>query len=797
METLWRNLKHGIRLFAKNRGTTVVMILSLAFGIGTCTAIFSIVHGILLNPLPYSKPDELVRIFESNPAKGFDEFSASPLNFIDWKRLNQVFENMAAYEWSSVSLTGSGDPERLSAASVTTDLFSVLDVSPILGRTFSAAEGTPGKDNVALLTYGLWKRRFGGDPRIVGKSVRLDGTEHIVIGVMPRFFSFPSEETEIILPLAFDTLALSNRGAKWLGVIARLKPGINLLGAQQNMDLIAKNLADAYPDKNKQWGVRLRLLKDTLVGDVRKPVMVLFGAVLLVLLIGCANVAGLLLAENAARQQEMAIRTALGAKRKHLLLQLLTESVLISLIGGICGLLLALWTKDSILLWAEKFLPRVAEISINLQVLSFALGLSIVTGILFGILPAILITRPDAAMRSQSRAFTQGGTRTAFVVGEVALAMVLLCGAGLLIRSLYSMLDVSPGFDPHNLFHFTIQNPESRYPERSQVGVFHLSLLEQLKQIPGVHDAAAANLLPLTGEDWSHSLNFKGHEVPEADEPSAEYRVVSADYFRTMRIPLRSGRFFTDRDSNAAPLVSIINEAFAKRFVPGQNPIGQEVRIGDTIKDYRRIVGVSGNVKEFGLGSESVPVIYVPLAQRPLRYMNYVVRTDVDPVTFSTPVRQIIRSLDREMPIFQVGTMENVLSDSISRRKFTAYLLMFFAVTALALALTGLYGLLSYSVSQRTREIGVRIAMGAEPLHVLRLIFGSGIRLLIGGVVVGFLATLAATRILKGMLFQITATDPVTLAGVVISIIVVALLAMYLPAKRAAHVDPLEALRYE
>ncbi|MCI0605618.1 ABC transporter permease [bacterium] len=797
MESLWRNLKHGLRILRKKRGATLVMILSLAFGIGAATAIFSIVQGILLNPLPYHKPAELINVWESNPSQGMDQFSASPLNYLDWKKHNQVFENMAAYESSSLTLTGIGEPERLSGAEIRSELIPLLGVPLVLGRNFTEEEMVPGKSNVAILSFGLWKRRFGGDPDILGRLIRIDGQEHKVVGVLPQTFSFPSEQTEILLPFAFDERALSNRGAKWLGVIARLRPGVNLGQAQENMNVVARNLEVAYPDKNKGWGVLLGKLEESVVEEVRKPVLILFAAVCVVLFIACANVAGLLLAGNATRRQEMAIRAALGAKRRHLLSQLLTESVLLGLIGGFLGLLLAVWTKDSLLYWAEKFLPRVSEIAINTQVLGFAFIVSVASGIFFGLLPALLITRPESAIRSQSRGFTQGGARNTFVIAEVALAIVLLSGAGLLIRSLHSLVDVSPGFNPQNVLRFTIQNPESRYPERAQVGVFHLALLERLKNVPGIKDAAAASLLPLTGEDWSFSIDIKGRELPEGDQPSVEYRVVSAGYFRTMKIPIREGRSFTEQDRPNTQPVSVVNEAFARRFFPDQNPIGQEVRIGDTVREFRQIVGVSGNVKDFGLGSDSIPVIYVALSQRPLRYMNYVLRTADDPEKIASIVRQVVHSMDRDMPVFELGTMDHVLSDSISRRKFITYLLAFFAVTALSLALLGLYGLLSYSVSSRTQEIGVRMAMGAEKIHVLRLILDSGVRLVSAGILLGLAGALVATRVLSNMLFEITPTDPVTLAAVAFLLMTVALLAMFFPAKRAANVDPLEALRYE
>ena len=797
MEAIWRNVRQGFRVLRRGKGATVVMLLSLAFGIGATTAIFSIVQGILLKPLPYPESNEIVRLWESNPSQGMDQFSVSPPNFLDWKEQNQVFENMAAFSAGSMSLTGSGEAERLRGLEASSELIPLLGVPPLLGRAFSAQETEPGRGNVAILSFGLWQRRFAGDEAILGKTIRLDGEEKTIIGVMPAGFAFPSDQTEILVPFTFDERSLSNRGAKWIGVIARMKPQIDLAQAQENMNLVATALTKQYPEKNKGWGVLVESLQESVIGDMRKTVLILFAAVCVVLIIACANVASLLMAENAARQQEIAIRTALGAKPNHILFQLLSESVLLSLIGGLFGVVLALWTKDTLLFWAEKFLPRVNEISINYSVLIFALVVSVLTGILFGLLPALQLLRPAQAIRSGSSRFTQRGTRSLFVIGEVALAVVLLSGAGLLIRSLHGLLDVSPGFDPNNLLRFTVENPDSRYPEDSHVATFHASLLERLKSVPDVHDVAAASVLPLTGEDWSHSINIKGRELPEEDQASVQYRVVTADYFKTMKIPLRDGRFFSQYDRRGTQLVSVVNEAFSRQFFPAGDAIGQLVQIGDRVPEFRQVIGIAGDVKDFGLSSGSVPVIYVSLSQKPLDYMNYVLRTTGNPTGVAPAIRQIVRSLDPEMPIFGLGTMQEVVSDSVSRQRFLTYLLAFFAATALVLALFGLYGLLSYSVSRRTREIGLRMAMGARGLDVLRLILSSGIRLTLIGLVLGFAATFATGKVLTTFLFEITPNDPKTLAFVFISLVLVALFAMFIPARRASRVNPLEALRYE
>jgi putative ABC transport system permease protein len=797
METLWRNLKQGARILRKKRGATFVMILSIAFGIGTSTAIFSIVQGILLNPLPFHKPSELVMVYESNPAEGYPQFSTSPLNYLDWKKQNQVFQDMAAFASDSFSLSGNGEPERVEGVSIRAELIGLLGVSPALGRGFRSEEMEPGKNEVVILTDGLWTRRFGKDPHIVGKSIQIDGLKSTVIGVLPQRFEFISEQTEILTPLVFDADAFRSRGAKWLGVVARLKPGVTISQAQRNMDTVARGLAATYPEKNKGWGILLQDLQESVVGEIQKPVLILFASVLVVLIIACANVAGLLLAGNSARKQEIAVRIALGAKRKHLIHQLLTESLLISITGGFLGVIFSVWSRDTLLYWAEKFLPRVNEISINMQVLGFALLLSFVSGILFGLIPALFLTRPNDAIPAHSRSFTRGGPRSVFVIGEVALAVLLLSGAGLLVRSLHRLMDVPPGFDPKNVLRFTIQNPESRYPERPMVAAFHHSLLERLETISGVHDAAAVSVLPLTGQDWSLSFDIKGHELPEADQPSSEYRVVSSDFFRTMKIPLKSGRFFTDHDRGDTQLVSIINEAFQKRFFAHEDPIGRQIRIGDSVKDLRQIVGVVGSVKDFGLRSENVPVMYVALSQKPLRYMTYVIRTTEKPEKLIPAVKQIIHSMDRDMPIFDLGTMDSILSGSVNRQKFITYLLSFFSIAALCLALFGLYGLLSYSVAQRTQEIGVRMALGAESFDVLRLILSSGARLVIAGLLLGLATAIAVTRVLENFLFQIKPTDPLTLLLVIFSLTVVALLAMMFPARRAANLSPLQALRYE
>lgn len=806
MTTLWKNLKYGIRLLFKAPALTAVIILSLGLGIGAATTLFSLVYGVLLNPLSFKQPNDLLRIWTSNPVQGFPRFSVSPLDYLDWKSQNRVFEGIAAYSWNSYALSGNREPVQLDGADVTQNVFSVLGVAPILGRDFTSEETVPGKNNVAVISYGLYQRVFGSDKNILGRTFRLDGRPVTIVGVMPQNFAFPSSEAEIWTPLVFDEDALSSRGAKWLGVIARLKSGTDIQQATTNMKSVAAGLSTQYPDTNKGWSVDIDSLQNSMVGKTRKPLMILLAAVVLVLLIACANVASLLMAQNSSRRAEVAIRSALGANRKQLIGQFLTESILFSLIGGALGLLLAVWGKDAVLTLASTSLPRANEIAMNLPVLLFALAVSLLTGIFFGLLPAFQAT---ATSRSglqglQTRGIARSGVRQVLVVSEVALALVLLAGAGLLIRSLDRLISVSPGFDPQNVTKFHVHLPDSRYPDDARTAAFEKKFLEEISSIPGVEYAGITNVLPISGGNWNISFNIKGREVPKQDQPGAEYRVVSKDYFRAMKIPLLKGRYFSDQDQEGRPLVAIINQAMVNQFWPGQDPLGQQMEIFDFsardangAKKYRQIVGIVGNTKQFGLSSKTEPEMYVFLNQQPIHYVTAVVRGSSDSINLIPAIRKTVHNLDPELPLYEVSSMKDILSDSLSAQKFSAYLLSLFAVAALLLALVGLYGILSYSVSQRTQEIGIRLAVGANTGDVLRMILSSGFRLTLYGILIGFVGVLSITRVLESMLYEVKPTDPMTLATVIVLLIFVSLTAVALPAYRAAKVDPLQALRYE
>lgn len=801
MATLWKNLKYGTRLLFKAPALTGVIVLSLGLGIGAATTLFSLIYGVLLNPLSFKQPNELVRIWTSNPAQGFPRFSVSPLDFLDWQSQNRVFQGVAAYSWNSYALSGNREPEQLDGADVTHNIFSVLGVAPILGRSFTAEETIPGKNNVAVISYGLFQRVFGSDGKILGRTVRLDGNTVTIVGIMPRNFSFPSSEAEIWTPLVFDEDALSSRGAKWLAVIARLKTGTDLQQATTNMKSVAAALSSQYPDSNKGWSVAMVSLQDSVIGKTRKPLMILFASVALVLLIACSNVASLLMAQNSTRRSEVAIRSALGANRKQLIGQFLTESILFSLLGGALGLLLAVWGKDAVLTLAASTLPRANEIAINLPVLLFALVISLLTGIFFGLLPAFQATATsrNGLQALQTRGIARSGVRQILVVSEVALALVLLAGAGLLIRSLDRLISVSPGFDPQNVTKFHLHLPESRYPDDGATAVFEKRFLEDLSRIPGVEYAGITNVLPISGGNWSISFDIKGRELPKQDQPGAEYRVVSKDYFRAMKIPLVSGRYFSEQDRQGAPAVAIINQAMAREFWPGQDPLGQQIQIFDGTKTgiFRQIIGVVGNTKQFELASETKPEMYIFLTQQPIHYITAVVRSSNPSMNLIPAIRKTVHNLDPELPLYEVSSMKEILSDSLSAQKFSAYLLSLFAMAALLLALVGLYGILSYSVSQRTQEIGIRLAVGANTRDVLRMILSSGFRLTLYGISIGFAGILSITKVLESMLFEVKPTDPLTLATVVLLLIVVSLLAVSLPAYRAAKVDPLQALRYE
>ena len=804
MKTLWQDLRYGVRMLLKSPGFTIVAVLALALGIGANTAIFSVVNAVLLRPLPYAKPDELVRVYATDAKKGRNDHPTSFLNFTDWRNENQVFERMAAFDEASVTLTGGDAPEQLRNLATSADLFPLLGVQPRLGRYFSAPEEQPGGAPVAVLSHGVWQRRFGSDPNIVGRQITLDGESTTVLGVMPPGFAFPLDgfDPEVFSPLDSTAKINTERGARYLRVVARLKPTATLTQAQVEMDTIASRQEEQYAANNTGRGIRLVSLFEDTVGVVRPALLVLLGAVGCVLLIACANVANLLLARAAGRSREIAVRTALGASRLRIVRQLLTESLLLSVLGGGLGLLLALWGVDLLVSMIPAGAPRVGEIGLDGWVLCFTMGISILTGVLFGLAPTLQASKLDLheALKEGSRGSTEGGRRSrvrgALVISEIALSLMLLVGAGLLIKSFQRLRETDPGFRPDNVLALRFVLPETKYETADSQAAFYRQLLERVAASPGVEAVGVVDPLPLSGDNRTTSFLIENRPpVAPSDLPNVNVRKVSPDYLRAMGIPLLKGRAFTKRDSKDAPRVMLVNETLVRRLFPGEDPLGQRVRFG---KQSVEIVGVVGDVKHRSLDVESGGEYYVPYLQSPEPEMSLLARTMTsDPTSLVAAVRGAVREIDKDLPIANISTMNQFLAVSVAPQRFNTLLLGIFAFAALALASIGIFGVMNYTVTQRTHEIGIRMALGAQTTDVLRLIVMQGMTLALIGVSIGLAGSLAATRLLRSLLYGVSATDPLIFFGVSLLLSIVALLACYIPARRATKVDPLIALRYE
>jgi len=807
MESLFKDIRYGFRMLLKKPGFTAVAALTLALGIGANTAIFSVVNAVLLRPLPYREPARLVEIWETNPLKGWVDAPAAPANFYDWEQQNDVFEGMANYAPGpgNLALTGYGEPERLRGQRISGNLFSVLGVEASLGRTFLPEETWKGKNEVVILSHGLWKRRFGADPNLNGQTIALDGKNYTVVGIMPEGFYFPTKEVDLWVPWGLDPTQISKlRRPHFMRVVARLKSGKTLAQAQTEMNTIAARLEEEYPGTNVKMGAGLGLLHDWTVTDTRLPLLILLGAVGFILLIACANIANLLLARAATRMREMAIRTALGAGRSRLVRQLLTESLVMSVGGGALGLLLAVWGKELLLAFSPGNIPRFDEISVDASVFSFTLGITFLTTLVFGLVPALTSSKIDLTLSLKDGGQKGGGdarhnrARNLFVVLEVAFALMLLIGAGLMIKSFVRLQRVDPGFDPDNILALQISLPMSKYKEDPQLIAFYQQALERIKSLPGVANAGLTIALPSQGPAWTSDFTIEGRS-PEDYGKEVRHNVVSPDYFRTMRVPLASGRMFTDYDSKDHPLVVVINEALARGFFSNEDPIGKRLKFSkpEVEDDWITIVGVVKNEKLEGLAAEVKPEVYQPFPQSANDFVNLVVRTETDPRALTTAVRREISALDKDVPIFNITTMKEVLYESVARERFTVLLLTIFAGVALILSAVGIYGVMSYAVTQRTHEIGIRMALGANTTDVLRLVVRQGIKLTLAGIGAGIAGAFALTRLMENLLFGVGATDPLTFTVISVLLTFVALLACWLPARRAAKVDPMIALRYE
>ncbi len=813
LERFIQDLRYGLRMLRRTPGFTAVAVLTLALGIGANTAIFSVINAVLLRPLPYRDPDRLVLVKESLPKTDWLLLSASPAEFLDYKEGNQVFSDIAAFTDLSVNLTGRGEPERVQAARVSASLFPLLGTEPLRGRAFLPDEDQVGRNNVVILSYGLWQRSFGSDPSILGQMVKLDDRPYTVAGVMPPAFQFPyvwtsvADPPQLWLPLAITGEEKKNRAGSFdYGVVARLKPGVSLTQAQANIEAVAAGFQQQHPDIYK-GDVRVTPtvvpLDEDVVKRVRPWLLILLGAVGMVLLIACANIANLLLARAAARHKEIAVRGAMGASTLRLVRQLLTESILLSVLSGCCGLLLAAWALDLIVRFGPENVPRLPEARLDPLVLGFTLLVSVLTGILFGLVPALENTRLDLnGVLKEAGGRTSRGRggkrlRDLLVVFETALALVLLIGAGLLINSFVRLLRVPTGFDPEGVVMARTALPRSRYPRAEQSKAAQKRVLERLASLPGVQVAAETTHLPLAGD---RNIGFIIEGGPEDTVNSAYNALVSTDYFRAMGIPLLKGRTFTDADGEDTPPVIVINDTMARHFWPAGDAIGKRIKWGGWGKDaWLTIVGVVADVKVSSLEAETKPAIYMPVFQIPRAWPNviYIVRATTGVAGLAPALRREIRAVDEDLPVYDIRTMNQVIAGAVSQRHFLMILLAVFAASALLLAATGIYGVASYAVTQRTHEIGIRIALGAQTRDVLILVLGHGLLLALTGVVIGLGAACALTRLMAGLLYGVSATDVVTYAGISGLLTGVALLACYIPARRATRVDPLVALRYE
>jgi putative ABC transport system permease protein len=808
MLMLWQDVRYGLRMLAKSRGFSAVVVLTLALGIGANTAIFSVVSAVLLRPLPFPEPDGLVDLLRVDSRTGEKSRAQSYPDFADLRAQSTSFEAVAAYDQGSATMTGTGDPIHLNTGIFSADMSRVLRVPPIIGREFTAAEDKPGT-HVALLSYRLWKTRFGGDKKVTEKQIVLDGTPYTVAGVMPDDFQFPLDSQPVDL---WTTIAVegaksqAERGSHFLGVIGRLRSGTTLAAASAEAAEISSRLGKQYQDTNSRWRMALEPEMEELVGDARPALMMVLGAVGFLLLIACANAANLLLARSAGRQREMAIRASLGAAKRRILAQLLTESVLLSLAAGALGLLLAVWGTAALVNLPSLGIPRLASAGVDGRALIFTVAVSLFTGILFGLAPALHASRFNLfrSLKEGSRSATEGvgrsRIRALLVISQVSLAVVLLIGASLLIESVFHLLHESPGFEPQGVMAFNLDLPDSRYGKPEQSADFFRDLLGRIRSVPGVTNASGVLPLPLSGDRMRTSFEIEGQPMAKSDLPSTNIRAVGLDYFQTMRIPLLAGREFGARDNRQAPHVVIINQTLARRFFGRESPIGKHIKPGMTSgksDSLCEIVGVVGDVKHRRLWLPDEPETYVPYDQNPIGGMSIVVRSADDPMTLLPALRTQVQALDPQLPLYKAQRMEDYVAASVAQRRFTSLLCSIFAGAGLLLAVVGLFGVISYNVAQRTHEIGVRVAVGAEKADILRLILQEGMAITLVGVGVGLVGAIGLSSLVKSQLFGISATDPMTFLGVVVTLSLVALAACYLPARRAARVDPMVALRYE
>jgi putative ABC transport system permease protein len=800
-----KDLVYAVRGLTRNPLFTAAAVLTLALGIGANSAIFTVVNAVLLRPLPYPAPDRLMMLWTYNPRQGYNKDVSAYPNFDDWRRQSASFDGMSAYFGASFTLTQAGDPAEIGGAIVTPGFFETLGVAPALGRTFGVHEGAAGGERVAILSHRLWQTRFGGNPAIVGRTVMLNSVSHEVLGVMPATFAHP-ERAAVWTPLAPSERLLpvmQSRTSYWLQVVGRLKPSIDRRTAQSEMDTIAQALERRYPDRNAGIGVRLVPMHEEIVGDVRQPLLILFGTAMLVLLIACANVANLLLARASSRQRELAIRTALGAGRRRLIAQLLTESLVLAALGGAAGLLLAAWGIQALPSLAPSNLPRLTGVHIDTSVILYTSLASLVTGLFFGAAPALQSATATAGeFLKERRAESQGARgrrlRAAFAIVEVALALVLVIAAGLLVRSFVAMNKVDLGFDPRGILALRVELPRARYSQDAQITAFFNDLTSRLRALPGVESIGLGSSIMRAQQ--SSTLLVQGRPGPDPNVPNlaVPYDSVTPEFFTTLRIPLRRGRLFTTADGPSTPRVVVVNESLVRRFFPDEDALGKRVTYDDPGNAQARwltIVGIVGDTRRGGVDREPRAELYYPLAQVPERRMYALVRTSGDPLGLVRPAQAQVWAIDANQPTASVRSVEAILADAQANRRFTTLLLGLFSIVALALAAIGIYGVIAYSTAQRVQEIGIRMALGATRTNVLTSVLKEALMIGVAGLALGTAAALALTRFLSGLLFGVGARDPMTFVALPLGLLLVAVVAALIPAARAVRVSPLVALR--
>ena len=793
------DMRYGVRQLVKAPAFTVVAVLTLAFGIGATSAIFSVVNGVVLRPLPYPQAEQIMYVFEILPQYG--RFAVAPANFLDWRQQNAVFDRIAAFTSGNETFIGPEGPERVGRAVVSWDTFELLGITPMLGRSFRTEEDLPNQNNVVIISHGMWQGRFGSDPNVLGRKVTLSGVPATIVGVMPAGFHFPNRTTEFWRPIALNP-ANATRGGHFLGVIARLKAGVGVDQANAEMRRIAEQLARQYPNNSRDESAEVIRMQDLIIGPIKPMLLTLLAAVGVVVLIACANVANLMLVRASVREKELAIRAAMGAGRGRLVLQMIAESLVLSLLGGAAGLLLAYLVITPIQTLSAGSIPRAAEISLDRTVLAFTFLVTIATGFLFGLAPAWQASRSGAGavLKEGGRSSTSARghrLRSLLLVAEVALSLVLLVGASLLLRSFARLTGVDPGFKPEHVLSFSVSLPQIKYPDRAARTQFYARLLDTLRGMPGVQAAGMVQTVPIRS-DYMLSFTIEGRPTEPGKDPSANYRAVSPGYLEALSIPIRRGRSLTPSDDvSTAPMVAVVDEAFASKHFPDADPIGQGIDIGNGTDGFYRIVGVVGNVHHEGLDATPRPTMYTPFAHDGFGTMTMMVKVAGEPEAFAATARQTVRQIDASLPAFAIAPLKQVVTESVAQRRFSMLLLGVFALVALFLAAVGLYGVVAYAVSQRTQEIGLRMAIGAQRGDVLRLVLGGGLKLAAIGVAIGIAGALLLSEYVSTMLFGVTRFDIASYVATAAVLLVISALACYVPARRAMRVDPLVALRAE